>query len=151
MKYEKSCGTITLKDNKVLLVTQISNICGFPKGHIENDETEMEAAIRETKEETNVSVRVDSNYRYLINYVVNGDINKDVVYFLASVENDDQLIKQEEEIAKVEWVDIDKVRDYLTFDNLKELWDGTLVDIKNNFLSNKRKVENETKIKRFKK
>lgn len=130
--YEKSCGTIVVKDNKVLMVTQKSNICGFPKGHIENFESEAEAAIRETKEETNVNVKVNEKYRYLISYIVNDNIKKNVVYFLARETFDSELIKQESEISKVEWVDISRVRDKITYDNLKELWDRVLIDIKKN-------------------
>lgn len=132
MKYEKSCGTIVVKDGKVLMVTQIDNVCGFPKGHIEQSETELETAIRETKEETNVFVKANEKYRYLISYTLNENIEKDVVYFLAREVCDSELINQESEIAKVEWVDISLVRNKITYDNLKELWDKALIDIKNN-------------------
>lgn len=59
MNNEKSCGTIILNENKILLIQQKkSGNYGFPKGHMKNNETEIETAIRETKEETNIDVTV---------------------------------------------------------------------------------------------
>ena len=49
---EKSCGCIIINKNKVLLIKQTKGHWGFPKGHVEKDETEIETAIREVKEET---------------------------------------------------------------------------------------------------
>jgi bis(5'-nucleosidyl)-tetraphosphatase len=83
MKKEKSCGTIIIENNKVLLIQQTDNAWGFPKGHIENNETEQETAIRETKEETNLDVKIISNKKYIINYKINNEIDKEVVLFLA--------------------------------------------------------------------
>ena len=44
MKYEKSCGVITyiLINNEIhyLLVKQTNGFVSFPKGHVENNETE---------------------------------------------------------------------------------------------------------------
>ena len=39
---EKSCGCIIINKNKVLLIKQTKGHWGFPKGHIEKDETEIE-------------------------------------------------------------------------------------------------------------
>lgn len=70
MKCEKSCGCIIIEDGiKVLLVKQTKGHWIFPKGHVEADETEMETAIREVKEETNVDVEVEGNKRYTMRYV----------------------------------------------------------------------------------
>ena len=41
MKKEKSCGTIIIENNKVLLIQQTDNAWGFPKGHVENNEKEQ--------------------------------------------------------------------------------------------------------------
>ena len=56
MKYEKSCGAIIVSENKVLVIKQKSGFYGFPKGHMEELETEIETVIREVKEETNLDV-----------------------------------------------------------------------------------------------
>ena len=122
---EKSCGTIIIDDDKVLIIKQKQGFYGFPKGHMEKNETEVKTAIRETKEETNIDVLVDETKRYSLNYVIDNKIDKEVVYYLAKPLNKN-IIKQESEINDTLWVDIDKVIDILTFDNLKELWKKVL-------------------------
>ena len=128
---EKSCGTIIIKDDKVLVIKQKSTMdFRFPKGHMEN-ETEVETAIRETKEEVNILVKVDTSKRYTISYLVKNNIPKEVVYFVATVIDDKNMKKQDEEISDILWVPIDEVRNILTHDNLKELWDKVYSDIQN--------------------
>ena len=126
---EKSCGTIIIDDDKALIIKQKQGFYGFPKGHMEKNETEIETAIRETKEETNIDVLTDETKRYSLNYVIDNKIDKEVVYYLAKPLNKN-IIKQESEINDILWVDIDKVIDILTFNNLKELWKKVLKEIK---------------------
>ena len=58
MKKEKSCGIIVFDNDKVLVVKHLDGHYGFPKGHVENNETEEETAIREVKEETNCDAKI---------------------------------------------------------------------------------------------
>lgn len=128
MKKEKSCGTIIIDSNKrVLLVKQKLGWVGFPKGHMEQGETEIETARRETKEETNLDVIVDEKKRYTISYITSTQIDKEVVYFRAKPISY-SLLPQEAEIAEIMWVDIDEAKPYLSFDNLKQLWQNALDD-----------------------
>lgn len=128
MKKEKSCGTIIIDSNKrVLLVKQKLGWVGFPKGYMEQGETEMETARRETKEETNLDVIVDEKKRYTISYITSTQIDKEVVYFRAKPISY-SLLPQEAEIAEIMWVDIDEAKPYLSFDNLKQLWQNVLDD-----------------------
>ena len=130
MKHEISCGTITIHDGKVLLIKQNRGYIGFPKGHVEQGETEIEAAVRETKEETNIDVLVNEDYKYIINYNVNDHINKDVINYLAKPISYD-LAKQDQEIDEVMWVDKDKVLDLLSYDDTKEIFVQVLNDLGN--------------------
>ena len=123
---EKSCGCIIFDGDKVLVVKQRSCIYGFPKGHVEEGETEIMTAIRETKEEVGLDVYVDPNLRFTINYLVKEDKLKEVVYFVSFLKNNNDVIIQEEEIESYMWVDIDEVYDILTFDNLKNLWNEVM-------------------------
>lgn len=83
MECEKSCGCIIIEDEKVLLVKQTKGHWGFPKGHVEADETEVETAIREVKEETNIDVEVEENKRYTMRYVTDkGNMTKYVKNFI---------------------------------------------------------------------
>ena len=133
MKYEKSCGTIVINDNKVLVIQQKQGFWGFPKGHMEQGENEIETAIRETKEETNLDVIIEDKTRFCLTYVIEDkNIHKEVVYFVAKVDGKVDIKPQIEEINAIVWIDIAKVEDILTFDNLKELWKVVLNHIKTN-------------------
>ena len=119
---EKSCGTIIVNEGKVLIIEQSSGFYGFPKGHVEGNETEVETAIRETKEEVNIDVVVvDESKRFTISYIVKETIPKTCVFFLARPINLENK-PQEGEVNKILWVDIDKVYDTLTHENAKEMW-----------------------------
>lgn len=129
MKKEKSCGTIIIENNKVLLIQQTDNAWGFPKGHVENNETEQETAIRETKEETNLDVEIISNKKYIINYKINNEIDKEVILFLAK-KTSDKIKKQDEEIKNIKWVDLNQAFDIITYENTKDIYKEVLKDIK---------------------
>ncbi|AZZ65423.1 NUDIX domain-containing protein [Metamycoplasma phocicerebrale] len=107
MKHEKSCGVIALKNIEsklyVLLVQQTAGHWGFPKGHVEGNETEHETAIRETKEETNIDVEILEGFREKSTYSPFPGITKDVIFFLAIPKSFD-LKKQPGETDVVEWV-----------------------------------------------
>ena len=92
MKKEKSCGFILFthvnNEIKYLLVKSIYDAIGFPKGHMENNETELETAFRETKEEVNIVPTKINDFRVTNSYVLpDFNIDKTVVYFLGEYYN----------------------------------------------------------------
>lgn len=119
LKKEKSCGCIIVDDDKVLLIQQNKGHWGFPKGHVENDETEIETAIREVREETNIDVEVEKEKRYSMSYYMDNGILKEVVLFLAHPKNKN-FIPQQEEIQDIKWLSINDALNLITFDNSKE-------------------------------
>ncbi len=119
---EKSCGCVVFNDNKVLIVKSLNGVYGFPKGHIEENETDVECAIRETFEETGINVSVDCNNSFKISYFVNENILKNVIFFIAFVNGENVIKVQEDELDDAFWIDIDEVNDILSFNNLKDLW-----------------------------
>ena len=127
MKFEKSCGCIIIENSKVLLVKQIKGIWGFPKGHVEKDETELETAIREVKEETNIDVEVQEDKRYTMNYKTDKGADKEVVLFLAKKIGGD-IKPQESEVSVIEWLDFDEAIKKISYENTKELFRKVLVD-----------------------
>ena len=75
MKKETSCGCIIFDKethSKVLIVYEKNrNFWGFPKGHIEEGETEIETALREVKEEVGLDVDIiNENYVYILQYII---------------------------------------------------------------------------------
>ena len=116
---EKSCGCIILKDDNVLLIGARDGngklFWSFPKGHQEDGETNFETAIRETKEEVGLDVKIVDNEPIKTSYLVhNGTVHKDVLLFIAEPLNNEIKI-QETEVEKAEWVKIDEASKY--FDN----------------------------------
>ena len=119
--YEKSCGGIifykTRQNVKILLVKNNNGrYWSFPKGHIEDGETEQETAIREIKEETGLDVTLVNNFREISEYCPFGKIRKRVVFFLARAFTDNVRI-QEEEIDSYIWVDLQQARKLCSYDN----------------------------------
>lgn len=120
VKEEKSCGCIIIDKDKVLLVKHNKGHWDFPKGHIEEGETEIETAIREVKEETNIDVNVQKEKRYVVEYYPEENIHKEVVYFLATNQSS-EIIPQQSEIEKIEWVPLEEAENKITYNTSKEL------------------------------
>lgn len=130
LKKEKSCGCIIIKNGKVLLVYEKNrNFWGFPKGHVENGETEIETALREVKEEVGLDVDIDVEKRYTLNYIIRNEIDKTTVLYIAKPKNE-KLVVQENEIENVKWCDFKEALNTLTFDNWKELFREVINDLK---------------------
>lgn len=126
MKYVKSCGFIVYKeiDNKsyYLIIKAPNGDIGFPKGHVENFETEIQTAIRELKEETNVEVEVINGFRHQIEYVIPKMIDtvKQTVYFLGKCIKDD-IICQEVEVVEARFLPYEEAFEALTFVETKNI------------------------------
>ena len=130
LKKEKSCGCIIIKNGKVLLVYEKNrNFWGFPKGHVEKGETEIETALREVKEEVGLDVDIDVEKRYTLNYIIRNEIDKTTVLYIAKPKNE-KLVVQENEIENVKWCDFKEALNTLTFDNWKELFREVINDLK---------------------
>lgn len=126
---EKACGGIIIENEKVLLIQQNDGFWGFPKGHVEKEETEEETAKREIKEETNLDIEIDSKSRYTMEYITDKGKNKEVVYFIAKKIRG-EIKKQEEEIQNIKWANFQEAMELLSFDNTKQLLKKILEDIK---------------------
>ena len=121
MTHEKSCGAIVYRryhgNIEILLIKHInSGHWSFPKGHVEEGETEVETAQREIKEETSIDVIIDPTFRETVSYSPKKDTMKVVVYFLAKAKNVD-FVPQEDEIAEIRWVDISYAASILSYEN----------------------------------
>ncbi len=114
--------TFIVHDYKVLLVEQVSDFFCFLKGHKEAGETEVETAIRETKEETNLEVAVDSSKRFQVSNVQKKTIMKEATYLIVTIDNSDYLKADETEIKNIFWIDINKVEETLSLENIRALW-----------------------------
>ena len=113
-KYEKSCGIVVFDDkDKVLMVQHNKGHWGMPKGHVEENETEFETAIRETLEETNIKASIIDGFREVVTYSPKINTIKDVVFFVGTA-NNFNIIKQDSEVSEVRFMDIKEAISKLT-------------------------------------
>ena len=115
MVKEKSCGTFIVKKEedliKIILIRHNDGHWGFPKGHMEKGETEIETAVRETKEETNLDVTIISDFLKKVTYSPREGVIKDVIYYLGIPSGSVKI--DNNEIIDYKWIDINKVEEYI--------------------------------------
>ena len=124
MIYEKSCGAIVYTDvngERLYLVEQmLGGHWGVPKGHVEENETEEETALREIKEEVGLNVIIDSGFRTVETYSPKEGFIKDVVYFVAYSKSMDTVM-QAEEVRDIKWVKIKEATDLIEFQDMQQI------------------------------
>ena len=126
MKFEKSCGAIVYTiDNdeiKYLIVEESSGYHSFPKGHMENEETEEETAIREIKEETNLDVKLLSGFRVTEQYDPKElpGVTKQVVYFLADYAGAKPGVTRPDEVKSLKSLSLEDALTVIEHENKKE-------------------------------
>lgn len=125
MQFEKSCGAVVYRkyhgNIEILLIKHVnSGHWSFPKGHVEDDETEIETAKREIMEETSIEVMIDPTFRETVSYSPKKDVQKEVVYFIARARNTNFTLQQAE-VCDARWIDINYASNVLTYDNDKKI------------------------------
>ena len=126
MNYEKSCGavvfTVVGKEIKYLIIKSKTGVYGFPKGHVEGDETEVQTALREVFEEVGLRVRLIDGFRSEEEYSLPQKKHtvKRVVYFLGEY-GGESFTYQKEELAGAESVNYETAMRLLQFDNSKRI------------------------------
>ncbi|CAD1479386.1 unnamed protein product [Heterotrigona itama] len=81
-----------------------------PKGHVDPDESDMETALRETKEEAGLSasdLNIFENVKHELNYHVNGK-PKVVVYWLAELLDPEKPIRLSDEHQAFKWLSLEE-------------------------------------------
>ena len=133
MVYEKSCGSVLYRKGhelRILVIKQARNgNWSFPKGHVENDETETETAIREVFEEVGISVEPIDGFREVIQYNPKANIQKEVVYFVSQPDSPTVNL-QKEEVSDYKWLRPKQAFKTLTFRNDKEVLRKALTFLK---------------------
>lgn len=124
MKKEKSCGAVVYKiknGEKMFLIEHMKmGHYSLPKGHVEEDETEIETAKREILEETSLEVLIDSSFREVITYSPREDSIKDVVYFIGKIIGG-TMKNQESEVSEIYFLKFNEALDLLTYENDKNV------------------------------
>ncbi|WP_438450368.1 bis(5'-nucleosyl)-tetraphosphatase [Lactobacillus kitasatonis] len=120
MKMEHSAGAVIYRkreDGKLeyLIVQSVVNHnWGFPKGHLEDNESHKEAAKREVFEEVGLKPEFDFNFMRKEKYMLTEKKAKTVTYYLAKYVVGQKVAKQKEEILADKWVTFKEAKKYLT-------------------------------------
>ena len=150
MEKHFTSSVIIIKNKKVLLLWHKKlNTWLYPGGHLEENETPDETAIREAKEETNLDIEVfnncnfkfeSNNVRILNNpYVImEEEINDsngkhyhiDMVY-LAIPQRDNEIVIKKEESKEYGWFSYEQIIDMNLLPNLKALLIQVFKEIQN--------------------
>lgn len=132
VKHEKSCGAIVFRkinnELRVLLVQHGASHWSFPKGHIENGETDCETAIREVKEETGIDIEITSDFSRASTYSPCPGAQKTVTFFIGNYLGG-ILRPQLEEVRRVAWLKPEDSMKYLIFDRDRKIFNDALQEI----------------------
>ncbi len=129
MVHEKSCGAVVYRGKgsgrRYLLLNYAAGHWGFPKGHVEGDESEKDTVLRELDEETGIrEVSFRGSFREEIAYSFrrrDERIDKVVVFYLLESRGEDVVLSNEH--GSFLWLPYIKARKKLTYENTRCLLD----------------------------
>src|SRR5699024_34351 len=129
MAIEITSGAVVYRKNNgeieyLLLESQNKgHFWGFPKGHVEGNETLEETAKREIKEETQLVLPIDTSFHVYTEYDLPNGNRKQMTLYTADLTQREDIHLQAEEIKNCGWFNYADARERLTYDNLKQLLD----------------------------
>lgn len=140
---EISAGAVIYKktDRNILFLLVYSkrnNEWGFAKGHIEENETDIQATLREIEEETGIkNVNFVKDFKETDSYKINGTlpstknriITKKVIYYLCYT-NEDFVLKTDDEIGNCKWATFKEALSLLKYNKQKEILNKANIFIK---------------------
>lgn len=125
-QYVRSSGGIVHNAKGQILMIFRLKVWDFPKGKVENGESNEEAAVREVLEETGVKARITNPVPLSIfhTYDTYGPkMVKETLWYEMEAVSGSVTPQTEEQISQVVWVDKEKVREHLenSYASLKEI------------------------------
>ncbi len=122
-----SAGGVVVRGDDIAVIVpkrrggQGSKVLGLPKGHLDGDETEVEAAVREVREETGLvaePVAKLGEIRY--SYERKGtSIDKRVAFYLLEYRSGE--LSHDHEVERVQWMPIQEALEALTYSGEREM------------------------------
>lgn len=124
------CILINLSKKEIALICKNGEY-SFPKGHLEKNETLVECAIRETKEETGHDCHLVSEKELSkIHYNNSKGENVETCFYLAIDDGITNDIIDEKDKEETKWIKYSDVEHTLSYQNLKDFWNENKIEVK---------------------
>lgn len=124
-----SAGAIVFRGDTVLMI-RVGSRWSFPKGHVEPGETLLQAAARETREETGIEAELLEEYPLPVPSAREDD--RRTVWFYPARYRKGELRAQQSEVSEAVWVKLSEAAEKITFAPDRAVFLKALEIIKNN-------------------
>jgi 8-oxo-dGTP pyrophosphatase MutT (NUDIX family) len=121
MAIETSAGAVVFyRGTQIEYLLLLSTFWGFPKGHIEPGEHEVQAALREIREEASLDVNLIDGFRHIEEYTYDRKgqaLPKRVIYFLGEATGRNSQLSHEH--SQMVWLPYHEAMTRLEFEGLR--------------------------------
>ena len=140
-KREKSCGAVVYnpKKHSFLIIKMLNGNWGFPKGHTEDQETDIQTAIREVTEETGINIEILDGFKKSIKYIPFPEVLKKVIFFIGITEEEKVTIDKDE-IEDYMWCSYEEALKMITYKPQRDVMESSLQFIKNYYGDDKNDI-----------
>jgi len=140
-KQEKSCGAVVYnpKKHSFLIIKMLNGNWGFPKGHTEDQETDIQTAIREVTEETGINIEILDGFKKSIKYIPFPEVLKKVIFFIGITEEEKVTIDRDE-IEDYMWCSYEEALKMITYKPQRDIMESSLQFIKNYYGDDKNDI-----------
>ena len=140
-KQEKSCGAVVYnpKKHSFLIIKMLNGNWGFPKGHTEDQETDIQTAIREVNEETGINIEILDGFKKSIKYIPFPEVLKKVIFFIGITEEEKVTIDRDE-IEDYTWCSYEEALKMITYKPQRDVMESSLKFIKNYYGDDKNDI-----------
>ena len=140
-KREKSCGAVVYNPERqsFLIIKMLNGNWGFPKGHTENQETDIQTAIREVTEETGINIEILDGFKKSIKYIPFPEVLKEVVFFIG-ITKEEKVVIDKGEIEDYMWCSYEEALKMITYKPQRDIMESSLQFIKNYYGDDKNDI-----------
>ena len=140
-KREKSCGAVVYNPERqlFLIIKMLNGNWGFPKGHTENQETDIQTAIREVTEETGIKIEILDGFKKSIKYIPFPEVLKKVIFFIG-ITKEEKVVIDKGEIEDYMWCSYEEALKMITYKPQRDIMESSLQFIKNYYGDDKNDI-----------
>ncbi len=125
---EKLGGAVVYRvEGGEIFLALVHDVFGYwtlSKGHIEENEDEKKATIREIKEEMGIDMEIEKSLgenEYVASHPEKGRVKKSVFYFLSKTEDKDLKLGESGGLDDVRWFKLEELEGLKIYDDLKPI------------------------------